>query len=65
MTRAIETCETPTGDETMFKITYTNHDSGNASCDGWMKRDTIERAEHTAKLMRECGYQKVVITKIA
>lgn len=49
----------------MFKITYTNHDSGNASYDGWMKRDTIERAERTASLMRECGYKTVVITKIA
>ena len=55
--------EALTGDATMFTITYSNHDSGNANCDGWIKRDTIERAEWTAKLMRECGYQTVTITK--
>jgi len=48
----------------MFKVTYANHVSGNASCDGWIKRDTIERAEWTANLMRECGYQDVTIIEL-
>lgn len=45
----------------MFTITYTNHDNGATS--GQMIRDTQAAADRTAKLMGECGYKTVTITK--
>ena len=46
----------------MFKITYSNHDQGNRG--GSMVRETKELADRTAKLMLECGYQTVTISKL-
>lgn len=49
------------GDETMYTITYTNHDNG--ATGGEIIRDTQAAADRTAKLMGDCGYQTVTITK--
>lgn len=46
----------------MFKITYSNHDSG--SSNGSMVRETKELADRTAKLMKECGYKTVTVEKV-
>jgi hypothetical protein len=43
----------------MFKITYSNHDCSSST--GSMLRETRELAERTAQLMKECGYQTVII----
>ena len=44
-----------------YTITYQNHDQGAAG--GSMIRESLERAEFTARLMKECGYQLVIITE--
>lgn len=46
----------------MFKVIYANHDRG--SNGGTMIRDSIERAEWSAELMRQCGYRDVRIEKV-
>ena len=48
-------------DKTMFTINYSSHDNGATS--GQITRDTQSAADRTAKLMAECGYQTVTITK--
>lgn len=45
----------------MFTINYSSHDNGATS--GQIIRDTQSAADRTAKLMAECGYQTVTITK--
>lgn len=52
--------ETQTGDETMFTVTYANHDNGCSN--GQMVRETLAMAQRTADLMRQCGYDTVTIT---
>lgn len=46
----------------MFKVIYANHDRGSSG--GTMIRDSIERAEWSAELMRQCGYRDVRIEKV-
>lgn len=48
---------------TTFTITYGNHDNGAAG--GSMVRESLDRAQRTARLMGECGYQTVTITENA
>ena len=45
----------------MFKVIYQNHDLGSEG--GVMIRESLKRAERTAKLMSECGYCDVKIEK--
>ncbi len=46
-----------------YKIEYSNHDKGAQS--GSMVRETAQRAERTAKLMKECGYRTVTVNRAA
>jgi hypothetical protein len=42
----------------MYKVTATNHDQGARNAE--FVRKTLEDAERTARLMRECGYQTTI-----
>lgn len=43
----------------MYRITATNHDSG--ANDATYTRETRERAEWSADLLRQCGYRTVEV----
>ena len=62
--RASETRSHEPGDETMYEIHYSNHDSGSKTC-GIMVRETLQQAERTLTLLWDCGYRAVTMTKIA
>lgn len=49
-------------DNAMFKIYFEDHDQ--SAKGGSMKRNTLERAEFTARLMRECGYRLIKIENL-
>jgi len=47
---------------TKFKIEYSNHDNG--SVGGFIVRESRERAEWSADLLRQCGYRTIVIEAV-
>jgi hypothetical protein len=53
---------TKQSDTQKYAIQYGNHDKG--ANGGQMIREGLERAEWSANLMKECGYQTVVIEKV-